>query len=170
MPDSEIPGAILAGLLKTRGDKKYVFFAHIQVISLTIDRICQDYDCWWKKIRIGVHGGLLPVRVEMRDGKSGWKAVSRKLRLRTARNSVRYCSTSSWNSESSGLGRRGEQKGGNKGRVLTFVANSWFVRKLSEGAKSRHNLKRLKLVFFLSLVWQCRNCRCKSALRQTLLR
>ena len=52
------------------------------------------------------------------------------------------------NLESSGLSRRGEQKGGNKGRVLTFVANSWFVRKLSEGAKSRHNLKRLKLVFF----------------------
>ena len=45
MPDSEIPGAILAGLPKTRGDKKYVFFAHIQVISLTIDRICRDYDC-----------------------------------------------------------------------------------------------------------------------------
>jgi hypothetical protein len=35
MPDSEIPGAILAGLPKTQGDKleKYEFFAHIQVIS-----------------------------------------------------------------------------------------------------------------------------------------
>ena len=49
-------------------------------------------------------------------------------------------------------------------RILGLFGN-WAKR-----AKSRHNLKRLKLVFFLSLVWQCRNCRCKSALRHTLLR
>ena len=33
MPDSEILGAIRAGLAKTRGEKNHEFFAHLQVIS-----------------------------------------------------------------------------------------------------------------------------------------
>ena len=79
------------------------------------------------------------------DGSGGFSRGLRLcLRARTARISVRYHPTSSSNSESSGFSRRGEQKVGNGGELLTaakIVANCWFV-----GAKiGWSSIKQIKI-------------------------
>ena len=60
------------------------------------------------------------------DGHDGRGGVSRRLRARTARISVRYHPTSSSNSESSGFSQRGEQMVGNGGKLLT-ARRSWQI-------------------------------------------
>ena len=66
----------------------------------------------------------------LNDGHNGHGGVSRRLRARTARISVRYHPTSSSNTESSAFSRRGEHMVGNGGEILTaanIVAALLFV-------------------------------------------
>ena len=60
--------------------------------------------------------------VRRRDGHIAREDVSRRLRARTAKFLVGHQLPSNWNSESSGFGRRGEQKGGNGVQVLTAAS------------------------------------------------
>lgn len=57
--------------------------------------------------------------VRLRDGHIAREDVSRRLRAQIAKVSVRHQPPSNLNSDPSGFGRRGEQKGGNGVQILT---------------------------------------------------
>jgi hypothetical protein len=109
--------------------------SYLHIYRLSAETLSEDVEMLIideREIEFGYMKASYQFERRCETGKAARKLFPGKLRPRTASNLVRYCSTSSSISESSDLGRRGEQKGGNKGRELTFVANSWFVRKLGE--------------------------------------
>jgi len=115
LPDSGVLKAIRAYSLKTgpaeirsllhrKADRSYKY-VDIHVLKKTyIDfgYTHASYQFWMRR----------------RDGHSAREDVSRRLRARNAKIFVRHQRPSNWNSDSSGFGRRGEQKGGNGVQIL----------------------------------------------------
>ena len=97
--------------------------------------------------------------VRRREGHSTREDVSRRLRARTAKISVGHQLPSNLNSESSGFGRRGEQKGGNGVQILTAADVHGDFCWL-DGKTVRLSIKRNQNVLILCLAKQyCTQCR-----------
>lgn len=88
--------------------------------------------------------------VRLRDGHIAREDVSRRLRAQIAKVSVRHQPPSNLNSDPSGFGRRGEQKGGNGVQILTAAGvhgNSCWLDGQSVRVSIKRNLKCFNVVF-----------------------
>ncbi len=75
-------------------------------------------------------------------GHSARGDIFRRLRARTAGNSVRYHSPWTWNSKSSSFGRRGEQKNWNKSQILIAANISCRNLLFVDVRESRDSIKQ----------------------------